>query len=57
MLKTAVPFEGKWKSGLLVGQPSVSSFPGGASCEESACRCRTCKRHGIYPWVGKIPGV
>ena len=25
------------------------------SGEKSACWCRRCKRHGIYPWVGKIP--
>ena len=23
--------------------------------EESACRCRRCKRHGSDPWVRKIP--
>ena len=28
---------------------------GGASGEESTCRCRRCKRHGFHPWVGKIP--
>ena len=31
------------------------SFPGGASGEEPTCQCRTCKRGGFDPWVGKIP--
>ena len=35
----------------------VSSFPGGASCKESACQCRRCKRPWFYPWVRKIPWV
>ena len=30
-------------------------FPGGASSEEPACQCRTRKRCGFSPWVGKIP--
>ena len=30
-------------------------FPGGASGKEAACQCRRRKRHGFYPWVGKIP--
>ena len=30
-------------------------FPGGASGEEPACQCRRCRRHGLYPWVRKIP--
>ena len=30
-------------------------FPGGASAKEPACQCRTCKRHGFNPCVGKIP--
>ena len=30
-------------------------FPGGANGKESACQCRTCKRHGFNPWVGKNP--
>ena len=30
-------------------------FPGGASGIDPACKCRRCKRHGFYPWVGKIP--
>ena len=25
------------------------------SGKECACQCRTCKRHGFDPWVGKIP--
>ena len=30
-------------------------FPGGASGKESTCQCRTHKRCGFDPWVGKIP--
>ena len=25
------------------------------SGKESACQCRSCKRHRFHPWVGKIP--
>ena len=32
-----------------------SGFPGGAKGKESACQCRRCKRHGLDPWVRKIP--
>ena len=28
---------------------------GGTSGKESACQCKTRKRHGFDPWVGKIP--
>jgi len=30
-------------------------FPGGASGKESSCQYRRYKRHGLDPWVGKIP--
>ena len=30
-------------------------FPGSISGKISACQSRRCKRHGFYPWVGKIP--
>ena len=30
-------------------------FPGGASGKEPACQSRRRKRHGFYPWVGKVP--
>ena len=30
-------------------------FPGGASGKESSCQHRSCKRHGLDPWVGEIP--
>ena len=30
-------------------------FPGGASGEEPTCQCRSYKKHGLDPWVGKIP--
>ena len=30
-------------------------FLGGSSGKESACQCKRCKRHGVDPWVEKIP--
>ena len=30
-------------------------FPAGACGKEPARQCRRCKRHGLDPWVGKIP--
>ena len=30
-------------------------FPVSASCKESACQCRGCKKYGFYPWVRKVP--
>ena len=30
-------------------------FPGGANGREPTCQCRRHRRHGFYPWVGKIP--
>jgi len=30
-------------------------FPGGASDEEPMCQCRSLKRYGFSPWVGKMP--
>ena len=39
----------KWTTKGLLG------FPGGASGKELACQCRKHKRHGINPWIGKIP--
>ena len=30
-------------------------FPGGASGKEPGCQCRSQKRLGFDPWVGKIP--
>ena len=32
----------------------IWGFPGGASGKEPTCQCRRDKRHGFYPWVGKI---
>jgi len=32
-----------------------TGFPGGASGKEPACQRRSPKRHGLDPWVGKIP--
>ena len=33
----------------------VLGFLGGASGKEPSCQCRRGKKHGFYPWVGKIP--
>ena len=30
-------------------------FPSGTSAKESACQCRSQKRHRFDPWVGKMP--
>ena len=30
-------------------------FTGGGSGKEPACQCRTHKRYGFNPWVGKFP--
>ena len=35
--------------------PRIWGFPGGAMVKESACQCRSCKRHRFDPWVRKIP--
>ena len=32
-----------------------SDFQGDASAKESTCQCRRPRRHGVDPWVGKIP--
>ena len=34
---------------------SHMGFPGSASGEESADRCKRYRRHSFNPWVGKIP--
>ena len=34
------------------GPQVISRLPRWSSDKESACQCR---KHGIYPWVGKIP--
>ena len=43
--------------GLLIFENNIPNigFPGGTSSKEPACQCRRHKRHGISPWVGKIP--
>ena len=33
----------------------LSCFPGGASGEDPACRCKSPERRRLDPWVGKIP--
>ena len=30
-------------------------FPGGARGKAPTCQCRSRKRHGLDPWVGKTP--
>ena len=38
----------------ICGEVAHKCFlPGGASCKEPTCQCRD--RHGLYPWVRKIP--
>ena len=34
---------------------NIGGFPGGASGKEPTCQSRRHKRHGLIPWVGKIP--
>ena len=36
-------------------QSPMEGFPGGPSGKEPTCQCRSQKRHGFNPWVGKIP--
>ena len=48
-LSAPLPLLPQRKWGLRVG------FPGGTSGKEFACQCRRHKRHGLNPWVGKIP--
>ena len=39
-----------------LGQSSTrQGFPGGPRGKEAASQCRSCKGHGVDPWVGKIP--
>ena len=39
-----------------LGQSSTrQGFPGGPGGKEAASQCRSCKGHGVDPWVGKIP--
>ena len=35
---------------------ACEGFPGSASGEELAYQCRTCKRHGFYPGLGRSIG-
>ena len=39
---------------IVVSYRVFLGFLVGTSGKESACQCRTCKRHGSYPWAGKI---
>ena len=46
----------KWCMRLLcVPTMPLLGFPDGASGKEPACQCRRPKRHGLNPWVRKIP--
>ena len=50
----------KWNVSNLNSPVSIFNvpprpFPRWCSCKESACQCRTWKRHRFPPWVGKIP--
>ena len=43
---------------LLLGETHgevLESFPGDTSGKEPICQCRRRKRHGLDPWVRKIP--
>ena len=48
---------GKSLAQMPQGLPQLQTCPrsGGASCKESACHCRRHWRHGVDPWVRKIP--
>ena len=35
----------------------IRSFPGGASAQESACRCRGFERESWIPGSGRSPGI
>ena len=59
------PIKALMNASLLVPQqsaelrpPEMSSqvgFPDGASGKELTSQCRRCKRHGLDPWIRKIP--
>ena len=34
---------------------TIQGFPGGSSGKEPTCQCRRYKRHGLDPWVRRIP--
>ena len=41
---------------LITGKcTQLMGFPGGTRGKEPTLQCRRHKRHGFYPWVGKIP--
>ena len=44
-----------WLSDFTFTFTQSQGFPGDASGIDPACQCRRCKRHGLDPWVGKIP--
>ena len=29
-------------------------FPGSSDGKEPTCQCKRCRRHGFYPWIGKV---
>ena len=50
-----LPFSDIYSGMELLGHTVVLCFPGGASGKEPACQCMRHKRHGLDPWVEKIP--
>ena len=55
LVQTAVIFLQDSPLTNLASCMSKMGFPGGSSGKEPACQCRRCKRHGLDPWVRKIP--
>ena len=55
--KSSLGFFMLWKNLTKhFGQLSISiGLPRWLSGKESACQCRTCRRHLFNPWFGKIP--
>ena len=40
---------------VMLHLASAVAITGGTNGKKPACQCRRRKRHGFYPWVGKIP--
>ena len=40
---------------VLKVQEAIWDFSGGASGKEPTCQCKSCKRLGFEPWLGKNP--
>ena len=41
---------------IIIHSCYIMGFLGGTSGKESACQCRRCKRHVIFPGSGRSPG-